>query len=237
MGRVFILALFLKKLLTYGFFGGKIALVRKKNANPLLTLQQRLQRLIVFINYFAVRIFLSVFLFFWRCFFISKELLINEEIKDKEVRLIDADGSPLGILGIKDAQKLANSKHLDLVKIAPQAVPPVCKIMDYGKFKFEQAKREKEARKNQHVVNIKEIRISLSIDNHDLETKINHVTKFLKSGDKVKVSIRFKGREISHSSLGEVLLQKFADSVSELGTVEKKPKLEGKTMAMFLSPK
>lgn len=121
--------------------------------------------------------------------------------------------------------------------IAPQAKPPVCKIMDYNKFRFEQEKRAKENRKNQKVVNIKEIRISLSIDQHDLETKTNHVIKFLKSGNKVKVSIRFKGREIQHSSLGVQMLDKFAEGIKDFGLVEKQPKLEGKTMAMFISPK
>ncbi|WP_242965067.1 translation initiation factor IF-3 [Petroclostridium xylanilyticum] len=163
--------------------------------------------------------------------------MINEEIRDKEIRLIDVDGSQLGIMSAKEAQKIANSKNLDLVKIAPQATPPVCRIMDYGKYKFELAKKEKEARKNQHVVNIKEVRISPSIDEHDFNTKINHALKFLKAGDKVKVTVRFRGREVNHSSLGESLLQRFADSVSELGVVEKKPKLEGKNMAMFLAPK
>lgn len=178
-----------------------------------------------------------LFKFFRRCTTISKELMINEEIRDKEIRLIDVDGSQLGIMSAKEAQKIANSKNLDLVKIAPQATPPVCRIMDYGKYKFELAKKEKEARKNQHVVNIKEVRISPSIDEHDFNTKINHALKFLKAGDKVKVTVRFRGREVNHSSLGESLLQRFADSVSELGVVEKKPKLEGKNMAMFLAPK
>lgn len=163
--------------------------------------------------------------------------MINEEIRDKEVRLIDADGSQLGIVSAKDAQKLANQKNLDLVKIAPQAAPPVCRIMDYGKYKFELAKKEKEARKNQHVINIKEVRISPSIDDHDFDTKVNHAQKFLKAGDKVKVTVRFRGREVNHSSLGASLLEKFAQNVSDVGVVEKQPKLEGKNMAMFLAPK
>ncbi|MGE4282513.1 MAG: translation initiation factor IF-3 [Clostridia bacterium] len=163
--------------------------------------------------------------------------MINEEIRDKEIRLIDSDGAQLGIASAKEAQKLANSKNMDLVKIAPQATPPVCKIMDYGKYKFELAKKEKEAKKNQHVVDIKEVRISPSIDDHDFNTKVNHAIKFLNSGDKVKVTVRFRGREVNHSSLGESLLQKFADCVSEIGVVEKRPKLEGKNMAMFIAPK
>ncbi|MDD6307939.1 MAG: translation initiation factor IF-3 [Clostridia bacterium] len=163
--------------------------------------------------------------------------MINEEIRDKEVRLIDSDGSQLGIVEIKEAQKIAYSKNLDLVKIAPQAKPPVCKIMDYGKYKFEAAKKEKEARKNQKIVTIKEVRLSPSIDEHDFQTKAKSAIKFLTAGDKVKVSVRFRGRELHHSSLGEVILQKFADAVSEVGTVDKMPKLEGRNMTMFVLPK
>lgn len=185
------------------------------------------------------RLWLSTYIFFnfRRCAVISKDININEGIRDKEIRLIDVDGSQLGIFSAKEAQKIAYSKGLDLVKVAPQAKPPVCRIMDYGKYKFELAKKEKEAKKKQHVMNVKEVRISPSIEEHDLNTKINHALKFLKSGDKVKVIVRFRGREVRHSDIGEELLQKFADSVSELGTVEKKPKLEGKNMAMFLAPK
>ncbi|MCI5801888.1 MAG: translation initiation factor IF-3 [Oscillospiraceae bacterium] len=168
---------------------------------------------------------------------ISKELLINEEIRDKEVRVIDADGSQLGILSVKDAQKIAIEKNLDLVKIAPQATPPVCRIMDYGKYRFEQAKREKEARKNQKIIDVKEVRLSLNIDTHDFETKANHAIKFLKGGDKVKVSVRFRGREMAHPELGTVLLKKFADICAEAGNVEKQPKMEGRSMALFLAPK
>ena len=174
----------------------------------------------------------------WRCFRINdKELLINEEIRDKEIRVIDNDGSQLGIMSARDAQKIANEKNLDLVKIAPNAVPPVCKIMDYGKYKFEQTKREKEARKNQKVVEVKEVRMSLNIDTHDFNTKANNAMKFLKSGDKVKVSVRFRGREMAHTKLGEDLLVRFAEQCSEFGVVEKQPKMEGRSIAMFVSPK
>lgn len=172
-----------------------------------------------------------------RCSIISKELMINEEIRDKEVRVIDSDGSQLGIMSAKEAQKLANARNLDLVKIAPQATPPVCRIMDYGKYKFELAKKEKEAKKNQRIINVKEVRISPSIDTHDFNTKLNHAIRFLKAGDKVKVTVRFRGREVNHSSLGQSLLEKFAESVNEIAVVEKQPKLEGKSMAMFLAPK
>ena len=174
----------------------------------------------------------------WRCLAIStKELLINEEINSKEIRVIGDDGAQLGIMSSKDAQKLANQKNLDLVMIAPQATPPVCRIMDYGKYRFEQAKREKEARKNQHVVEIKEIRMSLNIDTHDFNTKVNNAIKFLKGGDKVKVSIRYRGREMAHPELGNGLIQRFAEQCAEYGVVDKQPKMEGRSLAMFLSAK
>lgn len=163
--------------------------------------------------------------------------MINEEIRDKEVRLIDSDGSMLGIMTAKDAQKLANSKNLDLVKIAPQAAPPVCKIMDYGKYMFELAKKEKEARKNQKIVSIKEVWIKPTIEEHDFDVKVKNAYKFLKDGDKVKVSVRFRGREMHYTKLGEGVLNKFAEAITEVGIVERKPKLEGKSMIMILSPK
>ena len=173
----------------------------------------------------------------WRCSPISSmEHQINEEIRDKEVRLISNDGEQLGIVAIQKAQDIAVEKGMDLVKIAPQAKPPVCKIMDYGKFRFEQAKREKEARKNQRVVEIKEIRLTPNIDIGDLNTKVKNACRFLKDGDKVKVSVRFRGREVTHSSLGQDLLHRFAELCSECSTVEKQPKLEGRQMLMFLAP-
>ena len=173
----------------------------------------------------------------WRCSPISSmEHQINEEIRDKEVRLICNDGEQLGIVAIQKAQDIAVEKGMDLVKIAPQAKPPVCKIMDYGKFRFEQAKREKEARKNQRVVEIKEIRLTPNIDIGDLNTKVKNACRFLKDGDKVKVSVRFRGREVTHSSLGQDLLHRFAELCSECSTVEKQPKLEGRQMLMFLAP-
>ncbi len=162
---------------------------------------------------------------------------INEEIRDKEVRLIGEDGEQLGIVSSSEAQDIANQKGLDLVKIAPQAVPPVCRVMDYGKFRFEQTKREKEARKNQHVVDIKEIRLTPGIDTHDFNVKVNHAIKFLKGGDKVKVAVRFRGREVTHSSIGIELLNRFAENCAEVGTVEKAAKLEGRQMLMFIAPK
>ena len=163
--------------------------------------------------------------------------MINEEIRDKEVRLVGDNGEQLGVVTIKEALALATEKNLDLVKIAPKAVPPVCKIMDYGKFKFEQSKREKEARKNQKIINIKEVRLSLGIGDHDFETKLGHARKFLEAGDKLKVSIRFRGREVAHSAMGVTVLKRFATAIEDLGTVEKNPKLEGRNMTMFIAPK
>ena len=177
-------------------------------------------------------------LFFRRCVTISnKELHINEEIREKEVRVIGSDGSQLGVMSSKDALAKAIESDLDLVLIAPQATPPVCKIMDYGKYCFEQAKREKEAKKNQKVVDTKEIRLGLSIDTHDFETKGNHAIKFIKSGDKVKVSIRFRGRELGHPEIGTEIMKRFADYCSEVAVVEKPAKMEGRNMFMFLAPK
>jgi len=163
--------------------------------------------------------------------------MINEDIRDKDVRLIDNDGTMLGIMATKEAQKLAVSKNLDLVKIAPQGVPPVCKIMDYGKYMFELAKKEKEARKNQKIISIKEVRVSPSIEDHDFEFKVKNAYKFLKDGDKVKVSVKFRGREMHYTSIGIEILDKFAELVKDVGIVEKKPKLEGKSMIMILNPK
>ena len=167
----------------------------------------------------------------------SKDLLINEEIRDRQVRVIDADGSQLGVLDLAKALEIATAKDMDLVKVAPQAKPPVCRIMDYGKYKFEQAKKDKEARKNQRVIELKEVRLSPNIDKHDMDFKVGHAKRFLKGGDKVKVSIRFRGREMAHISLGEDLLNQFAASCEEFGVVEKRPMLEGRNMAMFLGPK
>ena len=184
--------------------------------------------------------FLSAFIFIllWRCFVISKqENQINEEIRDAEVRVIGSNGEQLGIMSSKDALDLAAKEDLDLVKIAPQAKPPVCKILDYGKFKFEQAKREKEARKNQHTIDIKEVRLSLNIDTHDFNTKLNNAIKFIKHGDKVKVSIRFRGREMGHSEFGYDLMKRFAEACEEYAVISKPAKLEGRSMLMFLAPK
>lgn len=162
---------------------------------------------------------------------------INEQIRDKEVRVVGADGEQLGIMSSRDAQNLAISKELDLVKIAPQATPPVCKIIDYRKFLFEQQKKLKEARKNQKTIEIKEIRMFSGIDKHDFDTKVSHAIKFLQGGDKLKVTVRFKKRAIAHPELGTELLAKFAEAISEAGTIEIKPKLEGRQATMVISPK
>ena len=167
----------------------------------------------------------------------KQELLINDEIREKEVRVIDSDGAQLGIISLKDALAIAAEKNLDLVEIAPTATPHVCRIMDYGKFKFEQVKREKEAKKNQKVIEVKEIRLSLNIDTNDFNTKAKNAQKFLKEGNRVKVSVRFRGREMAHTNIGEKLLMDFAEACAEVSTMEKNPKLDGRFMAMFLAPK
>ena len=162
---------------------------------------------------------------------------INEEIRDKEVRLIDSDGSQLGIVTIQQAMETAFQRGLDLGKIAPKAEPPVCRVMDYGKFRFEQAKKEKEARKNQKVVDIKEVRLSAKLDVADFNVRVKQAEKFLKSGDKVTASIRFRGREMAHTDIGLTVMQRFAEACAEFGTIEKAAKLEGRQMLMFIAPK
>lgn len=166
----------------------------------------------------------------------KNDLQINEQIRDRELRVVTEDGEQLGVMDAAQAQAIAIEKGMDLVKIAPQAKPPVCKIMDYGKYKFELNKREKENRKNQKIVNIKEVQLSPSIDTNDFNTKCRNAAKFLKHGDKVKVMVRFRGRELSHSEIGYTLLEKFAEQLKESGTVERPAKLEGRNMIMFLAP-
>jgi len=162
---------------------------------------------------------------------------INEEITDKEVRLIGPEGEQLGIMSSEDALKAAEERDLDLVKIAPGSVPPVCRIMDYGKFRFEQTKKEKEAKKNQHIIEIKEIRMSPGIDTNDFNTKVKNAQKFLSDGDRVKVTVRFRGREMAHTEIGVELLSDFAEKCTEVAVMDKAPKLEGRNMSLFLSPK
>ena len=166
----------------------------------------------------------------------SKELEINEQIRDKEIRLIGADGAQMGIMSPRDALRMAIDKDLDLVKVAPQAKPPVCKILDYGKYRFEMQKKEKEAKKNQKVVELKEIRLSLNIDTNDFNTKVNQAAKFLQQGHKLKVSIRFRGREMAHPEQGLNVLERLAEDLKPYATVESKPKMEGRNMLMLLAP-
>ena len=168
---------------------------------------------------------------------IIKEHQTNEDIRDKEIRVIDSDGSQLGIMPTSNALSMAMDKSLDLVKISPKAIPPVCKIMNYAKYCFEQSKKEKEAKKNQRIVDIKEIRLSLNIDVHDFNTKVNHVKRFIDGGNKVKVSIRFKGREMGHSEIGYDVMNRFSEACSEFAIVEKSAKLDGHNMLMFLAAK
>ncbi len=166
----------------------------------------------------------------------TKELEINERIRDKEIRLVGADGQQMGIMSPRDALRMAMEQELDLVKVAPQAKPPVCKILDYGKYRFDMQKKEKEARKNQKTVELKEIRLSLNIDTNDFNTKVNQSLKFLQQGHKLKVSIRFRGREMAHTNLGLDVEKRFAEALAGKAVIDKQPKLEGRSMMMFLSP-
>ncbi|MCM0650615.1 translation initiation factor IF-3 [Clostridium swellfunianum] len=168
---------------------------------------------------------------------ISKDFLLNEEIREKEVRVIGSDNEQLGILPTKEALRLAEEKELDLVLIAPTANPPVCKVMDYGKFLYEQAKKDKEAKKKQKIVDIKEVRLSPTIEEHDINIKANNARRFLSDGDKVKVTVRFRGREADYSHIGFEILKSFFDKLEEISVIEKSAKLEGKNMIMILAPK
>lgn len=162
---------------------------------------------------------------------------MNEEIRDKEVRLVSDDGEQLGVMSGKEAQAIASERGMDLVKIAPKAKPPVCKIMDYGKYKYEQAKKEKEAKKKQKVITVKEVRLSPNIEEHDLNIKANQANKFLKNEDKVKVTLRFRGREMKNTQKGLEIMEKFRKTLEDICTVEKAAKLEGRQMIMVLAPK
>ena len=174
----------------------------------------------------------------WRCYPIAaQDHLLNEDIKAPEVRLISETGEQLGLMSAEEALRIAVEKEMDLVMIAPGSKPPVCKIMDYGKYRFEQAKREKEAKKNQRVIEIKEIRMSPSIGDNDFNTKLRAGQKFLSEGNRLKVTIRFRGREMAHTNIGEQLLKAFAEKCADLANMDKNPKLEGRNMSMFLSPK
>ncbi|MBR4185122.1 MAG: translation initiation factor IF-3 [Clostridia bacterium] len=177
------------------------------------------------------------FLTLWRCIAISaKELIINDDIRAKEVRMIDENNGQLGIMSLNDAKTYAYDRGFDLVMIAPTAQPPVCRAMDYGKYRYEADKREKEAKKKQQTVEVKEVQLSCRIDTHDFETKANRAIKFLQEGNKVRVSLRFKGREIAHQELGREMLARFEEAVREVGTVDKKPALDGRQLTMFIVP-
>lgn len=165
------------------------------------------------------------------------ELMINEQIRDKEVRVIGENGEQLGIMSAKEALKLAEEAELDLVKIAPTAKPPVCKIIDYGKYRYEQARKEKEAKKKQKTIELKEIRLSPNIDTNDLNTKINSAKKFIEKGNKVKVTLRFRGREMAHMNQSKYILDDFAEALADVAVVEKAPKVEGRSIGMVLAEK
>ncbi|HBG7747017.1 TPA: translation initiation factor IF-3 [Clostridioides difficile] len=167
----------------------------------------------------------------------SKELAINEQIKDKEIRVLSPTGEQLGVMPTKEAQAMANSKNLDLVQISPNANPPVCKIMDYGKFRYEQARKEKEAKKKQKTIVVKEVRLRPGIEQNDLNTKANNAIKFLKKGDKVKVELRFRGRELGHKDIGKEVMLKFLDIIKEFGEPTKAPVFEGNNMVVIIDPK
>ena len=179
---------------------------------------------------------LPIHYFLWRYKTIS-ELMINEQIRDREVRLIGPDGEQIGVVSSREAQKIADEAGLDLVKIAPNAKPPVCKVIDYGKYRYELARKEKEARKKQKVVELKEIRLSPNIDSNDLNTKMNAAKKFLSKGDKVKITLRFRGREMAHMNASKHILDDFAESLAEVAVVEKAPKVEGRSISMVLAEK
>ena len=187
---------------------------------------------------FAIHIFFNIkkYIIIWRCTTIS-ELMINERIRDREVRLVSESGEQLGIMSSREALKLAREADLDLVKIAPNAKPLVCKIIDYGKYRYELARKEKEAKKKQKTMEVKEVRLSPNIDTNDLNTKANQARKFISKGDKVKVTLRFRGREMAHVNYSKQILDSFYERLEDIAVVDKNPKMEGRSMVMFLSQK
>ena len=222
------------------WFSSSIICRSRADSSQILAAASGLEKVCSAAAFYGSRFCYSLYVLYGRCIPIassnSKELEINERIRDKEIRLIGADGSQMGIMSPRDALRMAMDQDLDLVKVAPQAKPPVCKILDYGKYRFEMQKREKEAKKNQKVVEVKEIRLSLNIDTNDFNTKVNQAAKFLAQGHKLKVSIRFRGREMAHTNLGLEVEKRFADALPD-AQVDKAPKLEGRSMQMFMSPK
>ena len=187
---------------------------------------------------FAIHIFFNIkkYIIIWRCTTISK-LMINERIRDREVRLVSESGEQLGIMSSREALKLAREADLDLVKIAPNAKPPVCKIIDYGKYRYELARKEKEAKKKQKTMEVKEVRLSPNIDTNDLNTKANQARKFISKGDKVKVTLRFRGREMAHVNYSKQILDSFYEKLEDIAVIDKNAKMEGRSMVMFLSQK
>ena len=180
----------------------------------------------------------TIFILLWRCTAIAiTELMINEEIRDPQVRLIAENGDQLGIVDVREAQKMADDRELDLVKISPNSNPPVCKLMDYGKYRFEMSKREKEQKKNQKIIELKETRLSATIDVRDMEIKAKQTIKFLADGDKVKVSIRFRGRQITHGEIGMDVMTRFYEMLGDSAIKEREPKMEGRSLFMILAPK
>ena len=175
----------------------------------------------------------------WRCIanYMAVDLMMNEEIRDREVRVIDQNGEQLGVLPIRKAMELAEEAGLDLVKIVPGAKPPVCKLMDYDKYRYEQSKKEREIRKNQRVITIKEVRLSATIEDHDVDVKYKNAVKFLQDGNKVKVTIRFRGRQITHSEIGREVMDEFAEKIKEYGIIERRPLIEGRSMTMIIAPR
>lgn len=195
----------------------------------------RLSALFMFMLLFICGICRNI-IFIWGCTTIS-ELMINEQVRDREIRLIGENGEQLGIMSAKDAMKIAREANLDLVKIAPTAKPPVCKIIDYGKYRYEMARKEKEAKKKQKTVEVKEVRLSPNIDTNDLNTKMNNARKFLEKGNKVKITLRFRGREMAHMGASKHILDDFAESLKDIAMVEKPAKLEGRSMSIVLAEK
>lgn len=179
---------------------------------------------------------MNILKIFWRWLAISKDMNVNEKIRAREVRLIDSNGDQLGVKSRNEALDIAAKRNLDLVLVAPNAKPPVCRIMDFGKYRFEQQKKEKEARKKQKVINVKEVRFTPGIGDHDFNTKLKNARKFLEKGDKVKASVRFRGRAITHKELGQEVLNRLAEEVKDISTVESKAKMEGRNMFIMLAP-
>ena len=224
-------------------YAGRNAIISfAKQKLPLLTRRRRqpwfkvISMIDLWERYVCAALLFCVFDKNGRCVNIN-DLMINEEIRDREVRVVDSNGEQLGVMTIQQALQLAEEQELDLVKIAPQARPPVCKLMDYGKYRFEQSKKEREIRKNQKVISIKEVRLSATIEDHDIDVRYRSCLKFLQDGDKVKVTIRFRGRQITHSEIGVDIMKEFAERIKEVAVIEKAPTIEGRNMYMIVAPK